>query len=54
MVWCGFQNGHQKDICVKDIGPHAQDIMIIIDLIININEGAWMIHGMGYLKLQVG
>ncbi len=45
---------HTKKMCSKEIGLHVQDILTIIGLIVNINEGAWMIHGMGYVKLQVG
>ena len=26
VVWCGFKNGHQKDICLKEIGLRAQNI----------------------------
>ena len=29
MVWCGSKDGHQKDMCLKEIGLCAKNIIII-------------------------
>ena len=40
MVRCGFKSGHQKDImCLKEIGPHAQNMLTILGSIVNIILG---------------
>ena len=35
----GYKNGHQKDTCSKEIGPHAQNMMTIPGSIVNIIGG---------------
>ena len=39
MVRCGFKNGYQKGMCLKEIGVHAQNIVFILGSIVNIIEG---------------
>jgi hypothetical protein len=29
MVWCGFKNGYQKDVSLKELGIHAQNMITI-------------------------
>ena len=36
MVWCGFKNGCRKDVCLKEIGLQAQDIIINLSSIVDI------------------
>jgi hypothetical protein len=36
MVRCGSKNGYKKDMCLKRIGLHAQNILTILGLIGNI------------------
>ena len=36
MVWCGSKNGYQEDMCLKEFGPHAQNMITILDSIIHI------------------
>ena len=36
---CGSKNMHQKDMCSKEIGLLAQDMIVILSLIINIFGG---------------
>ena len=36
MVQCGSQTGYQKDTCVIEIELHAQNMISIIGLIVNI------------------
>ena len=36
MVRCGSKNGHQKDMCFKEIGLRAENILIILASIVNI------------------
>ena len=28
-VWCGYKSKHQKDMCLKEIGQRAQDMIIV-------------------------
>jgi hypothetical protein len=36
VVKCGFKNGHQRDMCLKEIqGLHAQNMIIILRSIVN-------------------
>ena len=37
MVWCGFKNRYQEDMCSKHIGLCAQNMITIVGSIININ-----------------
>ena len=41
--WCvvkhGCKNGYLKDTCLKEIGLHTQNMLIIIGLIVNIIFG---------------
>ena len=39
MVWCGSKNVHQKDMCLKEIGLHAQNKISILGSTINIIGG---------------
>ena len=41
VVWCGSKNKYQKDMCLKEIGLHPQNMVIILNLIININGGLY-------------
>ena len=41
VITCGSKN--QKDICLKEIGLHAQNMRIILGSILNITEGTYMI-----------
>ena len=36
MVRCRSKNGHQKDICSKEIGLRAQNLLPILNLEVNI------------------
>ena len=36
MIWCASKNGYQRDICSKDFGLRAQNMMTILGSIINI------------------
>ena len=38
VVWCASNNGHLKEMCLKEIGSRAQNILIIFSLIINMIE----------------
>ena len=31
VVWCASKNGYQKDMCLKEIGLHAQNMISILD-----------------------
>ena len=33
---CGFKNKYKKDMCLKEIGLHAQNLLTILSLILNI------------------
>lgn len=36
MVRCGYKNGHQKDMRLKEIGPCAREkLLTILNLIVN-------------------
>ena len=37
MVWCGFKNGYQNDMCLKEIGIHAQNMITILGSIVRHN-----------------
>ena len=39
MVRCGFKNGYEKEMYLKEIGICAQNMIIILDLTINISGG---------------
>ena len=39
MVSCGCKNGHQKDMCSKEIALHAQNKPTIIGSIVNMIGG---------------
>ena len=41
------KNGYPKDKCLKQIGVHAYNTMIILGLIINISGGCLSNHLMG-------
>ena len=36
---CGSWNGYQKGMCLKEIGLHAQNMLTILSLIVNIIDG---------------
>ena len=36
LVRCGSKNGHQKDMCSKEIRLYAQILLTVLDLIVNI------------------
>ena len=35
-VRCATKNEHQKGTCLKEIGPHAQNMLFILSSIVNI------------------
>ena len=39
MVRCVSENGNKKDTCVKENGPHAQNVLTILGSIDNVIEG---------------
>jgi hypothetical protein len=39
IVKCGSKNRHQKDMCLKEIGKHIQNLLTILDLIVSIIGG---------------
>ena len=39
VVGCGSKNGYQKNMCLKEIGLHAQNLLTILGSIINIIGG---------------
>ena len=39
---CGSWNGYQKGMCLKEIGLHAQNMLTILSLIVNIIDGIHM------------
>ena len=43
MVGCESKNRYQKDMCWKEFGLHAQSLSTILDTIVNIIEGTYMI-----------
>ena len=43
VVRCGSKNGHQKDLCLDEIGLCAQKMVTILGLVVNINQDANMI-----------
>ena len=43
MVECESKNGHLKDMCWKEIELHAQNLLAILDIIVNIIDGTCMI-----------
>ena len=42
VIWWGFKNGCQNDMCLKEIGPHAQKMNTFIGSIVNLIEGIYM------------
>jgi hypothetical protein len=36
VVWCSSKNGQQKDMCLEEIGLHAQNMNLILGLIVHI------------------
>ena len=42
MVRCGFENRYQKDMCLEEIGLHAQNIVVILGSIVNMIEGTYL------------
>ena len=39
MVRCGPNNGHQKDMCLKESGLHSRHLLTILGLIVNKSGG---------------
>ena len=39
LVWCGYKNEYKKDMCLKEIGLHAQNMITIVSLTINMIGG---------------
>ena len=54
VVRCGSKNGHQKDMCTKDIGLCAQNLFTIQGLNNKFNWGrsAWSIHRSGTFDFE--
>ena len=45
MVSCESKDGHQKDMCWKEIGLLAQNLLAILDAIVNIIGGpVWTLN----------
>lgn len=44
MVKYGFKDEHHKNTCLKDIGIHAQNVLAIIGLIMNMIGGSLYDH----------
>ena len=42
VVRCGSNNRYQKDMCLKEIGLHAQNIRTILGSTVNIIGGTYM------------
>jgi hypothetical protein len=46
-VWCAIrcelENGHQEDLCLKEIGLCAKKLLTIVDSIVDIIEGAYLV-----------
>jgi hypothetical protein len=42
VVRCRSKDGHQKDMCLKEIGLHAQYWLTILGSIVNIVEGTYV------------
>ena len=42
VVWCGYKNEYQKDMCLKEIGLYAQNMITILSLTINMIGGTYM------------
>jgi hypothetical protein len=38
-VWCGSKNGYQKDLCLQEIGVHAQNMIVNLGSIANHDWG---------------
>ena len=38
MVWCGSKNGNLKDMCLKEIGLRAQNMMFVLSSNYNQHE----------------
>ena len=36
VIGCGFKDGHWQDMCWKEIGLHAQNMLTIIGSIVNV------------------
>ena len=55
MVRCGYENGHQKDIFLKHIGLHAQNVLAILGSIVNtIDRGPMRpLYGHGNLYVDI-
>jgi len=46
VVRCESKNGHQKDMCVREIGVCDYNLLTILDSIINMIEGDLHDHSM--------
>ena len=42
VVRCGSKNGHQKDMSLKEIGLHAQNMLTILGSKVNMIWGTYM------------
>ena len=42
-VGCGSKNGHERDMCWEEIRPRVQSLLIILDAIINLIWGTYVI-----------
>ena len=42
MVMCESKNGHQKHMCLKQIGPCAQNMPTILGSMVNMIGGTYM------------
>ena len=41
MVRCGSKDGHQKDVCLKEIGLRAQTIITVLGSVVNLPGGTY-------------
>ena len=42
VVRCGSKNEHKKDMCLKEVGLHAQNVITILDSVDNIVGGIYL------------
>ena len=42
MFWYGFKNEYQNNMCLIEIGLHAENMITILGSIVNIFQGTYM------------
>ena len=42
VIRCGFKNGHQKDMCFKELGLCVQNMPTVLNSTVNIVEEAYV------------